>query len=66
MLLYGNGGPILFSFFFFCLFIFRERGREGEKEGETSMCECVVASQVPPTRDLAHNSSMCSDWESNQ
>ena len=26
----------------------------------------VVASQVPPTGDLAHNPSMCSDWELNQ
>ena len=27
-------------------FIFRERGREGEREGETQ--QCVVASQAPP------------------
>ena len=25
----------------------------------------VVASHVPPTRDLAHNPSMCPDWELN-
>ena len=41
------------------LFIFRERGREGEKH------QCVVASHVPPTGDLAHNPGMCPDWESN-
>ena len=37
------------SFFFkrFYLFIFREKGREGEREGEKH--QCVVASQVPPT-----------------
>ena len=50
---------IKFSFFFkrFYLFIFRERGREGEKEGEKH--QCVVASHVPPTGDLAHNPGMC-------
>ena len=42
------------------LFIFRERGREGDKH------QCVVASLVPPTRDMAHNPGMCPDWESNQ
>ena len=26
---------------FIYLFIFRERGREGEREGETSMCGCL-------------------------
>ena len=31
------------------LFIFRERGKEGEKH------QCVVASYVPSTGDLAHN-----------
>ena len=30
----------------FYLFIFRERGREGEKEGEKH--QCVVASYTPP------------------
>ena len=33
------------------LFIFRERGKEGEKEGEKH--QSVVASHVPPTGDLA-------------
>ena len=46
------------------LFIFRERGREEEREGEKH--QCVVASHVPPTGDLAHNPGMCPDWESNQ
>ena len=53
-----------FKLFFksFYLFIFREGkgGREGEKH------QCVVASQVPPIRDLALNSGMCPGWESNQ
>ena len=44
------------SFFFFFtdfiyLFIFSERGREGEREGEKH--QCVVASHTPPTGDLA-------------
>ena len=48
----------------FYLFIFRERGREGEREGEKH--HCVVVSLVPPTGDLAHNPSMCPDWELNR
>ena len=48
----------------FYLFIFRERGREGERERQKH--QCVVASCVPPTRDVAHNLGMCPDWELNQ
>ena len=48
----------------FYLFIFRERRRDGEREGEKR--QCVVASQVPPTGDLAGNPGMCPDWESNR
>ena len=56
---------ILFIFFnFIYLFIFRERGREGEREGEKH--QCVVASRALPTGGLAHNPGMCPDWESNQ
>ena len=45
------------SFFFsrFYLF-FRERGREGEREGEKH--QCMVAFQAPPTGDLACNPGM--------
>ena len=46
------------------LFIFRERRREREREGEKH--QCVIASQAPPTGDLAHNPGMCPDWESNR
>ena len=49
--------------FFIYLFIFRERGREGEREGEKY--QCVVASRAPPMVDLACNPGMCPDWESN-
>ena len=41
------------------LFIFRKRGREGEREGEKH--QCVVASHTPPAGDLAHNLGMCPD-----
>ena len=40
----------LYFFKRFYWFIFRERGREGEREGEKH--QCVVASYVPPTGDL--------------
>ena len=59
-------GSELLGFFkkYFYLLIFRERGREEEREGEK--CQCVVASRAPPTGDLACNPSMRPDWESNQ
>ena len=41
----------------FYLFMFTERGREGEREG-------VVASHAPTTGDLARKPGMCPDWES--
>ena len=44
--------------------LFLERVREGEREGAKH--QCVVASHAPPTEDLARNSGMCPDWESNQ
>ena len=46
--------------FFKVLFIFRERGREGERE--TSMCGCLLHA---PNGDLTCNPGMCPDWESN-
>ena len=55
---------IIFYFFKFYLFIFRESGKEGEREGEKH--QCVVAFHLPPTGDPAHNPGMCPDWESNQ
>ena len=41
------------------VYFFRERGREGEREEEK---QCMVASHLAPTGDLACNP----DWESNQ
>ena len=51
-------------FFLFFIFIFIERGRVGEREGQKH--ECVVASCMPPTGDLACNPGMCPDWELNR
>ena len=46
------------------IYLFLERGREGEREAEEH--QSVVAFQVPPTGDLACNPVMCPDWESNR
>ena len=46
----------------FYLFIFKQKGKEGEREGEESICGC---SHVPLTGDLAHHPGMCPDWELN-
>ena len=35
------------------IYLFLERGREGEREGEKH--QCVVATHTPFTGDLAHN-----------
>ena len=59
-------GFILFEFCYFLYFfkfIFRERGKEGEIEGQKH--QCVIASHMTPTGDLACNPGMCPDWESN-
>ena len=53
-----------FSFFKrLYLFIFRERGREWEREGEKHWS---AASPTPPPGDLAHNPGMCLDQDLNQ
>ena len=64
MILLTNVTPIHLFFLRFYLFTFRERGREGEREGEK--LQCVVASHMAPTGALAHNPDMCPDWESNR
>ena len=58
--------PNSFSFLIFkniLLTIFRERGREGERE--RGKHQCKVASCMPPTGDLDCNPGMCPDWEWN-
>ena len=57
-------GAFLFLKKIFYLFIFRKRGRVREREEEKH--QCVVASHVTPTGDLAHNPGTCSDWELNR
>ena len=44
--------------------MFRERGREGEREGEKH--QCVVASCASAAGYLTHNPGLCPEWESNQ
>ena len=44
------------------IYLFLERGREGERQGEKHW---LVASHTPPIQDLAHNPGVCPDWESN-
>ena len=62
--------PFFFFLKRFYLFVFRERGREGEREGEKHQCArntsigCLPC--TPPARDLAQNPCMYPDWESNQ
>ena len=46
------------------IYLFLERGREGEREGEKH--QCVVAALAPPTGDLAFNPGVCLDWELNR
>ena len=57
---------MVFKKYFIYLFIFRKRGREGEREGEKH--QGMVATHVPPPPlgVLACNPGMCSDWELNQ
>ena len=50
-------------YFFLKNFIFRERGREGERGGEKH--QCVAASSTPVTGGLTQNPGMCPDWELN-
>ena len=54
----------VFVVFFLNFYLFiLEKGKEGEREGEKH--QCVVASHVPPTRNLARNPGVCPDWEWN-
>ena len=52
----------LFVFLRFYLFIFRERGKEGERGREIHQ---LVASRMRPNMDLALNPGRCPNWESN-
>ena len=54
---------VVFFFFLRLYFMFRKRGREGERWVEKH--QCVVASWASLTRDLACNPGWYPDWESN-
>ena len=56
--------PTFILFFKYSIYLFLERGKEREREGEEH--QFVVASHAPPTGDLVHNPGMCPDWELNQ
>ena len=51
------------------IYFFRERGREGEREGEKQQCardtsiDCLLHA---PAGDLVRSPAMCPGWESNQ
>ena len=47
------------SFLRLYFFIFKEKGKEGEGEKH----QCVVASLVPPSGNLACDPGMCPEWE---
>ena len=53
----SKNNKILKKILRFYLYTFLERGKEEEREGEKH--QCVVASHVPPSGDLAHNPGMC-------
>ena len=55
----------LFKRFYLFIFIFRQRGREGEREGEKH--QCVVASHASPTGDSAATQAcaLSGNWTSN-
>ena len=54
---------LFLNIYFLNFYLFNFRERERRKKGQ--MHHCVVASQVPPTRDLTYNPGMCPDWELN-
>ena len=58
-----TGSIFFFSFLRFYSLIFRERGREGEREDRNIN---VRENVIPPARDLAQNPGKCPDWEANQ
>ena len=65
LLLWEKEVDVYFYFFKdFIYFFFRERGQEGEREGEKH--QWVIVPHASPTGDPAHNPGMCPDWESNQ
>ena len=50
---------------FYLFFVFRERGREEEREGEKHQRVVAFCAPPPSTGDQACNPGMCPDWELN-
>ena len=49
-----------------CHLFFREKRKEGEREGEKRSCvRDTIASRTPPPGSLARNPGVCPEWESN-
>ena len=59
--------PLCFYFLVF-IYLFLERGGEGEREGEKHQCEryFIDCSHMTPTGDLACHPGLCPDWELNR
>ena len=58
---------VIFKIFIYSYF--REKGREGEKEGEKLRCEretWISCLSLVPNRDQTHNLGLCPDQELNQ
>ena len=62
VLFLNDKNEVCIFFFNDFIYLFLERGREGERGRET---QCVVASCVSHTGDLACSPGMCPDWELN-
>ena len=45
------------------MYLFLDRGKQGEREGEKH--QCLVAVCGPPTKAQAYNPGICPDWELN-
>ena len=58
-------GSFVLSNSFFLKILFTYFQREGKGGRKREKYQCVVASHVAPTGDLANNPDMCPDWESN-
>ena len=59
-----NSLQIFYFILKYCIYLFLESGREGERAGEKQ--QCVAALCVPPTGDMTLNPGMCPYWELNQ
>ena len=65
--LYNNLGVLFYPCPWICLLIFKERGREGEREKYQCERETSIrlSSVCAPIRVLTYNLGMCSDGKSN-